>query len=334
MVPIQLGKCDPDVSILVVSFNTREMTLACLESVLEHGKLVSFEVVVVDNASTDGSAAGIAAEFPQVRLIPSSVNLGFAAANNLAAENARGRYLLLLNPDTVVTNGAIERLLGFAEEHPQAGIYGGRTVFGDGRLNPTSCWRETSVFSLLCRATGLSGAFKGSAWLNSDSYGGWNRDSVRQVDIVSGCFMLIRRDLWAKLGGFDTSYFMYGEDWDLCLRARRLGAYCLFCPEAEIVHYGGASERVRADKIVRLFSAQVKLYRRHAGFVRSRILVTLLLLWTLRASFLRAAGELMRGSSLGLEAVAWRNVWQRRKEWLEADRRQEAYVRESAAQIK
>lgn len=301
-------------SILVVSFNTRAMTLACIESVFSESKS-EIEVIVVDNASSDGSAEAIAARFPQVNLIASPVNLGFAAANNLAAKEATGKYILLLNPDTVVLNGAIDALVAFAEAHPEAGIWGGRTVFGDGRLNPTSCWAKPTVWNAFCRAVGLSSVFKTSSWLNGDSYGGWNRDTVREVDMVSGCFLLIRRDLWVRLGGFDTSYFMYGEDWDLCLRARKLGCTCLFCPDAEIIHYGGASERVRADKLVRLFSTKVKLYRAHWPPVQARLLTTMLLVWTLRGRVTESVGRVV-GRSTSDDGWPWREVWRRRREWL------------------
>jgi GT2 family glycosyltransferase len=131
----------PDVSIIVVSYGTREMTLECLRSIKEDTGGTDHEVIVVDNNSSDGSPGAIAAEFPRFRLMVQSTNLGFAAACNLAAVDARGEYLLLLNPDTVVQGSAIDRLLLFARGRPEAGIWGGRTVFADGKLNPMSCWR-------------------------------------------------------------------------------------------------------------------------------------------------------------------------------------------------
>src|SRR5690606_35725860 len=123
---------------------------------------------------------------------------------------------------------------------------------------------------VFCVATGLSSLFRGSSLFNPEGYGGWKRDTVREVDIVSGCFFLIRRELWERLGGFDPAFFMYGEEADLCLRARKLGARPMVTPEATIVHYGGASERVRADKMVRLLQAKALLIRRHWGPVAAR----------------------------------------------------------------
>ncbi len=216
-----------------MSYNTRELTLDCLRSVYAQTHDVSFEVLVVDNASADGSAQAIAAEFPCIRLFLLHDNRGFAAANNLAGQHATGEWLLLLNPDTVILDRAIDKLLASAKEHsairPQYGIFGGRTLFPDGRLNPTSAWRRPTVWSLLSTASGLSASFRRTAFFNGEAMGGWPCDCVRAVDIVTGCFLLLRRALWERLGGFDLAFFMYGEDADLCLRARRLGVGCLIC---------------------------------------------------------------------------------------------------------
>lgn len=302
----------PTVSILVVSFNTKEMTLACLRSVFAETTRTPFELIVLDNASGDGSADAIEREFGgRARLIRSAENLGFARANNVASEGARGEFLLLLNPDTVVLNGAIDRLVEFARTRPEAGIWGGRTVFADGRLNPSSCWRRMSVWNLACRAFGLSTLMPNSGVFHSEAYGGWARDSVRAVDIVSGCFFLITSSLWRTLQGFDPGFFMYGEEADLCLRARRLGARPHVTPGAEIVHYGGASETVREDKVSRLLSAKARLIRRHMGRGRVGLSLMLLALWPLSRSL---AGRATRGGA-GRGDV-WSEVWARRREWL------------------
>jgi GT2 family glycosyltransferase len=249
------------VSIIVVSYNTRDLTLACLRSVIEQTKSVSYNLVVIDNASQDGSANAVAEAFPQVQLIRSEQNLGFAAANNLAAQIVNGRYLLLLNPDTVVLDGAVDRLLAFAHSHPQARIWGGRTVFEDGSLNPSSCWGRQTCWSLTTQALGLNVFFPNSTAFNPECIGGWPRDSIREVDIVSGCFFLIRRDFWNQLGGFDPAFFMYGEEADLCLRAKAFGSRPMITPKATIVHLGGASERIRGDKITKVLIARTRLMR-------------------------------------------------------------------------
>lgn len=299
----------PRLSILVISYNTREMTLACLRSV-EAETCMPHEVIVIDNASTDGSAAAIMAEFPDITLLTEAKNHGFARANNLAATRANGDYLLLLNPDTVVRDGAIDRLLTFAEARPEARIWGGRTVFADGSLNPASCWRRMTLWNIFCRTTGLTGLFPHSNLFNSEAMGGWDRSTEAQVDIVSGCFLMIRRADWQAIGGFDPVFHMYGEEADLCLRAtRQLGAAPRVTPEATIVHHGGASERVRVDKVVRVLCAKAELIDRHLPPWQRGVARLLFRAWPLSR---RLAAGLKRG---GETAAVWNEVWARRAEW-------------------
>jgi GT2 family glycosyltransferase len=309
----------PHVSILIISYNTREMTLACMRSVFGETRDVEFEVIVVDNASTDGSADAIAAEFPQVRLFALQDNLGFAGGNNFAAQHATGDWLLLLNPDTVVLDRAIDRLVAFAEQQQQAdpgvGIFGGRTLFGDRALNRTSCHGRPTLWSLTCAATGLMSLFRGSPLFHPEGYGAWPRDTVRQVDIVSGCFFLLRRELWHQLDGFDPAFFMYGEEADLCLRARRTGVRAMITPDATIIHHGGASEKVRADKMVRLMTAKVLLIRRHFPVWQRGLGVALFAAWPLSRAVALSLLALVQPRRRET-AATWRQVWRRRREWL------------------
>ncbi|MFO0982799.1 MAG: glycosyltransferase family 2 protein [Planctomycetota bacterium] len=299
------------VSILVISYNTCELTRACLRSVLEQTRDLSFEVIVVDNASSDGSADMIATEFPAVLLVRATDNLGFARANNLAAARATGKYLLLLNPDTVVLDGAVQKLVRFAEEHPAAGIVGGRTLFADGSLNPSSCWARQTPWSLFCRGVGLTSLLRGHPWFDPESYGGWQRDSVREVDIVTGCLLLISRELWDRLGGFDARFFMYGEDADLCLRGKAIGCKPMITPAATIIHHGGASEPVRTDKLVRLLRAKAQLIKHHWRPAPARFGIGMLFLWALS----RAIACRLLGRRPGAET--WGSVWRRRREWVQ-----------------
>ena len=306
-----------DVSVLVVSYNTKELTLACLDSIVAetHGR--SYEIIVVDNASTDGSAEAIAAHPAHVRLIALEENIGFARANNLASGEARGTYLLLLNPDTVVLDHAITRLLDFAECCPHARIWGGRTVYPDGRPNIASCWGRMTLWNLFCRASGLTGVFPGTTLFNGEAMGGFARDHVRHVDIVSGCFLMIERSLWQRLGGFDPLFFMYGEEADLCLRARRHGAAPVISPDAVIVHHGGASERARTDKMVRLLAAKASLIERHFGMISRPLARLLLAMWPLSRLFATLIAAVLTGRPERREqASVWQNIWTRRAEWI------------------
>jgi len=306
----------PDLSILMVNWNTREMTLACLRSIYAEARTTSFEIILVDNGSQDGSADAIASAFPQVRLIAETRNHGFARANNIAADKARGQYLLLLNTDTLVLDDAIDRLVNAARAFPQALIWGGRTLFGDGQINPSSVWGRITGWSAVCFALGLRSLFRGSALFNSEGLGDWQRDSIRSVDIVSGCFFLIPRAFWVRLGGFDPKFFMYGEEADLCARARALGARPMITPDARIIHYGGASAASQATKIAYVMGARMGLIDRHmSGLERQIGRAATLMHVAFRARAFRILARL-RPSRFGPAAQEWGLAWAQRAHWV------------------
>lgn len=305
----------PVVSVLVISYNTREMTLECLQSLHDQTDL-PFETIVVDNNSQDGSAEAIAAEFPEIDVVARADNLGFAGGNNLAVTRASGTYLLLLNPDTVVLDHAVDRLVAFAEANPQAGIWGGRTVFADLSLNPACCWQRMTLWNTFCRTTGLTGIFRRSRIFNAEAYGDWQRDTERDVDIVQGSFLLIRRAFWNELGGFDPKFFMYGEEADLCLRAQARGARPRMTPDATIVHYGGASDVVRSDRMVKLLAGKMGLINRHFPAWQRPLGRAIFTAYP----FTRLLATRMLGTVTGRKAwhdsaETWSAIWARRGDW-------------------
>ena len=304
----------PLVSVMLVNWNTREMTLDCLRTLFAQTVDIAMEVIVVDNGSADGSAEAIAAEFPQVILMAEQHNHGFAHATNISVERARGEYVLLLNTDTLVLDHAIEKLVDFAKAHPQAGIWGGKTLFADRTLNPTSCWGKITPWSVTCMATGLARLFKNSALFNPEEYGNWDRNSVRTVDIVQGSFFLITKAFWDDLGGFDPAFFMYGEEADLCARAKAKGARPTVGPDAVIVHFGGGSSRMMSDKMIYVLGCRIGLIKRHfppAWKAYGQIVTILWAGW--RAVAFTALGRVFpRFAEAGRQ---WSIVWQRRAEW-------------------
>lgn len=320
-----------DVTVVVVSYRTRDITLDCLRSFIAERGALTAELIVVDNDSPDGSAEAIAALFAETSeaglettLHALDENLGFGAACNLGAVGARGRYVLMLNPDTVVLRRGVERIVAFADKNPGAQLWGGRTLHLDGTLNPASAWAQPTPWSSFACALGLSGAFEESALFNPEGYGGWSRDTVREVEIVSGCFMLVEAELWKELGGFHPEFWMYGEDADLSLRARVRGAKPLIDPESEIVHIGGASEHVREDQMVRLFSGKAQLYAKFSGPIAARFELWCLHLWALlRAVLLTLASIALPGKRAS--ARAWRGIFARRAEWRDAFRRTQRF---------
>lgn len=311
---------EANLTIVVVSHNSRELTLRCLETLYETTRKTSFHTIVFDNNSQDGTADAVAQHFPRVELIHATQNIGFARANNEAIKLANTEWLLLLNPDTEVHEGAIDNLLAFGIAVPGAGIYGGRTVYPDGSLNMRSCWNKTTVWGMFCETFWLTELFPNSSVFNSEVLGGWKRDSVRRVDIVSGCFLMIRRSLWNQLEGFNPRYFMYGEEADLCLRAARLGYRPMITPHSQIMHLVGATANasaiVEANKIILLAKARVTLIKNHWQPIPSMIGVGLSWLWGFnRFALCRLMAALsVPGSGERLEK--WATIWNVRKDWL------------------
>jgi GT2 family glycosyltransferase len=246
----------PDVTIIIVSWNTREILRDCLRSVYENAGALDFETIVVDNASADGSAQMVARDFPQVQLVINADNRGFAAANNQGMTLARGRYVLLLNSDTVVLDRALEKTVAFAEAHPEAAVVGCRV------LNPDRTWQRTcsrfpSALNLLLSSTYLYKLFPKSRFWGREFMLYWDRSDVREVDVVSGSFMLVRREAIERVGMMDEAFFMYAEETDWCYRFHQAGYKALFTPAGSIVHLGGASSRQAASKMRLQLSASI-----------------------------------------------------------------------------
>lgn len=302
-----------EVTVIIVSYNTAQLTIKAIETLFANTRETTFSCVVFDNASQDNSAALIRAAFPQVRVIASDQNIRFAAANNHVAGACETPYFLLLNPDTETHPGAVDALVKFAKSRPNAGIWGGRTVFADGSLNIASCWAMPSLRSLFFRAFGISALFRRSAFANPEAYGGWQRDSIREVDIVVGCFLLIGRPLWQELGGFQRKYYMYGEDANLCLRARQLGYRPCITPDAQITHHVGASTRQSEEKTILVMKARASIIRDHWPHWKVGPGIALMWLW----AALRYVGSRPFTRCRRASADHWRAVWARRAEWLQ-----------------
>jgi hypothetical protein len=306
---------EPVVSVMLVNWNTRELTLECLRSVYAQTRDTPFEVIVVDNGSQDGSAEAIAREFPQAILMAESENHGFAKATNISVERARGRYVLLLNTDTVVLDRAIDRLIAFADANPAARIWGGRTVFEDGSLNPDSVWGRITPWSVFCMSTGLAKLFNRSELMNPECYGGWKRDRQREVDVVQGSFLLIERSFWEELGGFDLAFFMFGEEADLAARARARGARPLMTPEATIIHYGGRSTKQFAKRIIYVIGGRMGLIKRHFNPIWRPLGIGMTVFWVWwRAALYGLAGRF--SARHADQAGEWQSAWKQRHLWI------------------
>jgi len=302
-----------DVAIVIVTYNSEGQIRECLESVFSQRRNVSQQVIVVDNKSRDGTVDLISREFPDVQLIVSSENLGFAKGVNLGALGADADFVLLLNPDTVILNHAVDIIVDFARAHPAHGLYGGRTLKPDGSLEPSSCWGVPTLWSMALFALGITSLATKNRWLDPESLGSWQRDSVREVGVITGCFLLTTIAIWNELDGLDERYFMYGEDVDFAMRAKAAGHRPVICPDAKLVHEVGQSAETPVHKMLLLYRGKASLVRTHWKGPAQKFGLTLLAAGTaLRA----AAGILIAPVDKPITAGRWQTLWQKRNEWL------------------
>jgi len=267
-----------DLSVIIVSWNVRDLLRRCLLSIL-HSPTSNFQsststlqIIVVDNGSSDGSAEMVRQEFPAVRLIASAVNLGYPGGNNAGLAVAEGRYVLILNPDTEVLGDALERMIAFADAHPDVGVVGPQLLNPDG-----------TVQSSRRRFPTLATALFESTWLQPfaprrllERYYVLDRpdDAVQDVDWVDGAALMVRRAAIEQVGLLDEGYFMYSEEMDWCRRFRQAGWRVVYLPTARIVHHRGkSSEQVIAARHVYFQSSKVRYFRKYhgpavAGFLR------------------------------------------------------------------
>jgi GT2 family glycosyltransferase len=261
-------------SIIIVNWNTRELLAQSLHSVYDTVGTLDCEVFVVDNASSDGSAAMVRERFPQVRLIENAENVGFARANNQALRQAQGCHALLLNSDTRVLPDALQEMISFLDAHAEAGAVGARLLNADGSLQP-SCHPMLTPWREFWRLLFLEPLYRRATYDMSR----WNANLPRQVEVIKGACLMLRREALAQVGLLDESYFMYTEEVDLCYRLLRAGWKLYWLPQAQVVHYGEASSRQIAETMyVQLYRSKTQFYRKTGGEPRARLFKRLVFL--------------------------------------------------------
>jgi GT2 family glycosyltransferase len=281
----------PDVSVLIVNWNTRDLLDRCLAAVYASDASLNLEVIVVDNASSDGSAEFVRQKYPQVRLIENAANVGFARANNQAMQAARGRCLLLLNSDAFVNPDTIGVMARILEAIPDTGAVGCKLFYEDGRFQP-SAYSFPSIATELWQILFLDRLFPRSPIFGKYrmSYDDFAR--TRPVDWVMGACLMLRWDVYEKTGGFDEQYFMYSEETDLCYRIHAAGYQILYTPETSAVHiWGGSSRQLPEESFLILYRSRVLFFRKHYGRLYAATYKLVLAL----GSLARAAGGALIG---------------------------------------
>ncbi len=243
-----------DMSILIVCYKSRDLIQQCLEGVYAYTSGCTFEVLIVD-CSNDGAVDLVKEKFPAARVIENSENLGFGRGNNLLADHANGTFLVLLNPDVIVSDNAIGLLCQTAMSHPEAGAVGGRSKLPNGMRDP-GCRQWIPTISRMLIET-FGGAKLLNGCLPEDAKG------PAEVETLSGAFMIVRRDAWREANGFDTSFFMYSEELDLCYRLRKNGWTILMTPLAEVIHLVGGGQGQNPNRVRMITTAKMHFLRKY-----------------------------------------------------------------------
>jgi len=253
----------PKISISIVHHQGLEMLRNCLQSICAQTRDLDFEIIVVDNVSTDGAVQMVTTEFPNVRLIRNSERHGFGHNQNIGIKNSVGEYIFIYNDDTLMHDNALATLCNFLDNHPKVGLVGPRLLNSDGSLQ-MSCYRFPSPLRCINENLLLTAAFPDSTIFGD--YRNWKHDTAREVDFVIGAAMLVRKEVIDTVGMFDELFFMYAEETDWQMRIKKAGWQIMLCPDAQITHLGGqSSEGVKDQQFCEFQNSSAKLIKKHYG---------------------------------------------------------------------
>lgn len=266
-----------DLSIIVVNYNVQHFLRQTLDSINRASSDINTEVFVVDNNSIDGSVNMVIQDFPQVKLIANKDNPGFSKANNQAILQSKGKYILLLNPDTVLQEDTLKKCFSFMESHPEAGAVGAKMLDGSGQFLPESKRGFPSPWVSFCKATGLSSIFKKSKTFNQYHLGYLDENETNEIDVLCGAFMFMRKSVIDEVGMLDEAFFMYGEDIDLSYRIKEAGYKIYYFPETQLIHFKGESTKKSSVNYVRVFyQAMIIFAKKHFSGKGAGLLVFML----------------------------------------------------------
>lgn len=253
-----------DLSIIIINYNVKEFLQNLLHSIEKATSNISTEIIIVDNASDDGSVELIKQRFPSCKLISNNENLGFGKANNQALKIATGKYFLLINPDSIVSEDTFDKMIIFFEKNPWAGLAGCKILNPDGTLQ-LACRRSyPGPWTSFCKVTGLSNLFPGSKIFARYNLTYLDENKTYEVDAISGSFMMMKKEVYDKVGGFDEEFFMYGEDLDLCYRIKSAGYKVFYVHSTQVIHYKGEStKRSRLDETKLFYDAMHLFVKKH-----------------------------------------------------------------------
>lgn len=269
-------------SIVIVGLNVKEWLIPCLRSIFKNPPSFNFEVIYVDNGSDDGTCLEVKLLFPKLKIIQSKENLGFTKANNLGFQYSKGEYLLFLNSDTEIVGQALSKMVNYLEVHKKIGVLGPKLYQNRTHELQISSTDELTPIRAIFAFTFLNKWFPNNRFSKKYFLSDWNRSSIKTVAAVSGAALMIRKEIFEKVGGFDERFFIYFEESDLCHSVRKIGSQVVYYPKAEVIHFGGKT----TDKIPRqmksvFLSSRFKYFEKHFGLLAAILTETILRLFEL-----------------------------------------------------
>ncbi len=267
-----------NVSIIIVNWNTKALLLQCLESLSTRSGQYTIEIIVVDNASSDGSVEAVKNSFPQVTVIRNEANFGFAKATNIGLQSSSGRYACLVNSDVVIRDDCIDRLCEYMDQHPSIGISGPRLLNSDLSMQP-SCKYFPSLWNNLCVTLGLYKLFPQSAFFSSEHMWFFAHNEIKYVDVLVGAFLMVRRKAIDQVGLLDERFFIYGEETDWCRRFWNAGWKIVFNPQGEAIHFGAGSSSADPGRFSRELYRSKRIYwKKNHSFLTQTVFMLISLL--------------------------------------------------------
>ncbi len=261
-----------DLSIIIVSYNTKDLLKKCIESIFETKENLSLEVIVADNNSQDGSSEMVSGNFKDVVLIKNRQNYGFSKANNIGVKKSSGKYVLFLNSDTLVHKNTLVFMVKFMDEHKNAGAATCKLVMPDGQIDDASHRGFPTPWNAFSHFSGLSKIFGKTKLFGGYNLGFMNLEKTHEIDALAGAFMMVRRIAGEQVGWWDEDYFFYGEDIDFCYMLKQKGWKIYYVPEVSILHYKGVSGGIKGvSKDITTADSQTKKRSTQARFKAMRI---------------------------------------------------------------
>lgn len=267
-----------DVSIVIVSWNAKDVLSKCLQSIENDKSKYTREVIVVDNASTDGSAELVKENFKDVKLIENTENLGFSKANNIGLKQTTGRYVYLLNSDVEILGENIEPLCTYMDGHPDVAVLGPR-VLNPNKSIRTNCKKFPTLWNSFCKATALFKIFPKSNFFSDDFIRNFGYDTILEVEVLPGCCLMIRRDVLFDVGLLDEKFYIYSEDKDLCKTISKAGWKIVFFPDTDVIHYAGSSsENAPVRFLKEMIKANIIYWQKHHNKISQFVFINIMVL--------------------------------------------------------